>query len=203
MARDALNSKYDTIINYGYADESGEPGVGKNDHDYFVFCIIIINNLAEANKISDKIQKLKDDLKLPSNYEFHYIDNSKKVRAAFMDLIGRLDFRYIDVYIKKNNYRNYASVKNLSSLVLESLEKNSLNLSLEMDKNPSLYKEIRKQKKNYDIVLHCSEKESRGNNMIQLADYVTAIRTHYLKNSTKKDNRNAYLKIIKKRIDAE
>lgn len=28
----------------GYADESGEPGIKKNDNDYFMFCVVLIKN---------------------------------------------------------------------------------------------------------------------------------------------------------------
>lgn len=197
MAKNALQSK--NLIRFGYADESGEPGIGKNDHDYFVFCIVIVDNLEKANKISAKIQQLRQKLGLPYDYEFHYIDNSKKVRAEFIDLIDKLDFIFISVSIKKTNYRNFASVKNLAKQTLEILNRNGLNLSLEMDKNPSLYREIRTQKKNYSITLHCSEKESRGYDMIQLADYVTALRTRYLKYPTKVSVCDAYSKISKKK----
>lgn len=83
---------------------------------------------------------------------------------------------------------------------LSYLEKKRIDANVEMDRNPKLYRELRNRKKNYNIELHLTEKESRGNNLIQLADYVVAIKTHFLKDPQKASTIDAYSKIAKKSI---
>ena len=185
---------------FGYADESGEPGVMKNEHDYFVFCIVLFENREEALKCSGKIDEFRRKNNLSETHEFHFIKDSKKTRPAFVDFIERLNFSFISVAIKKNHLRNTASYKNMSELVLETLAKKHIDANAEMDKNPKLYKELCSCKKNYAIKLYLAEKESRGNNLIQLADYVAALKTRFLKYPQKVSVINAYSKIAKKSI---
>ena len=185
---------------FGYADESGEPGVMKNAHDYFVFCIVLFNSREKALECSSLIDNYRRKKTLSETHEFHFVKDSKKTRSAFVDFIGSLNFHYISVAIKKDHLRNTASYKKMSELVLESLDKKHINAKIDMDKNPRLYRELRAHKNDYSIKLHITEKESRGNNLIQLADYVVALKARFLKYPQKTGVIKAYSKIAMKSI---
>lgn len=184
----------------GYADESGEPGVKKNDHDYFVFCVIFIGNKEELSKIEKKIKIFRKKHGLPDDHEFHYAKDSKKTRFAFVKFISGLSFEFLFVAIKKDNYRDTASFANMADLTLSLLEKKGLNVNVIMDINPGLYKELRGRKKKYAVNLRFSERQSHANDLIQVADYVTTLSTRALKYPQKLGVTEMYSLIAKKRI---
>lgn len=187
-------------MKFGYADESGEPGVTKNSHDYFVFCVVIFKNRAAALDVSDQIEDFRKAYSLPDNFELHYAKNPKKIRLAFVDYISKLNFNFFYVSIKKDGSRATASFSKMTSLLLESLQTTAPKLKLEMDKNPRLYKEIRSRKKSYSILLHVAEKDSRGHNLIQLADYVTSLQSRFLRFPHSSSAEELYKKISNKII---
>ena len=189
-------------VMFGYMDESGMPGVALNSRDYFVVCVVVVRDREESLNLSDAIDDYRRTNNLPNDYEFHYIDNSKKVRAGFIGLIKYLDFGVVAVSIKKNRLKQHASYAEMAKLLLEQLAQNCPGISIEMDKNPNLYKELRSQKNCYDGTMHFKEKESRGHNLIQLADYVTAIKTRALKHNGKTSTGEVYKSIADKIIGA-
>ena len=165
----------------GYADESGEPGVKKNEHDYFVFCVILVKDKEQALKIQEKMAKFRKANNLSEDHEFHYVTDSKKVRPAFAKFIKSLDFKVLSVSIKKDDFRGTASFANMSELALELLEKKNVDVSALMDVNPRLCRELNVRKKNYAVKLHFKEAKSHANDLIQVADYVVALRARFLK----------------------
>ena len=183
---------------FGYADESGEPGVKKSDHDYFVFCIVLFKDRQAAEKCSNKIDEFRQIMGLPDGYELHFSNNPKNVKAEFVKFLKKIDFEFLSISIKKTSHRNDASYMGMAELVLEILSRKHIAVNIEMDKNPGLYRELRKKKKLYDTDVHFAEKESRGNNLIQLADYVTALRTRALKYPQKSGTVEMYGGISKK-----
>ena len=185
---------------YGYADESGEPGVMKNEHDYFVFCIVLFDNRQKALECSSMIDAFRRTHHLSETHEFHYSKDSRKTRAAFGKFIRKQDFAFVSAAIKKNHLRNTASYRRMSELVLDVLSKKHISADIIMDKNPRLYKELRTHKKYYHVELHFVEKESRGNNPVQLADYVTAFRARFLKYPSKAGVAEQYSNIANKSI---
>ena len=184
----------------GYADESGEPGLKKSGHDFFVFCIVLLKSEKELDKIQKKIMRFRAKNDLPEDHEFHFATDSNKIRPAFTKFIGNLDFDFISISIKKNNLRNTASFRNMASLVLKLLNNKQIEAKIVMDVNPALYRELRSQKKNYVNKLHFTERKSHASDMIQIADYVTALRTRALKYPSKKEVADMYGVISSKMI---
>ena len=185
----------------GYADESGEPGIKKNEHDYFLFCIVLLDNKEQALEIDERIAVFREDNLLSDTHEFHYATDSKRIRARFASLVSRLDFRFVSISIKKDNYQKTASFGNMSTYIMDVLERNGFDVKIIMDTNPRLKKELCSKKKNYKVDVRFSEKKSRGNSLIQVADYVTAIKARYLKNSSKKGVKQMYSRIMGKLVD--
>lgn len=185
----------------GYADESGEPGIKKNEHDYFVFCIVLLKNREQVANIEKEMERFRRNNRLTDNHELHYATDSKKTRANFARFIRKLDFDFVSVSIKKDTHQKTASFPKMAHLILDVLEKNHLDVKIIMDTNPRLRRELRVAKKGSNSNSHFSEKKSRGNSLIQLADYVTAIRTRYIKYSYKTTVAKMYLSIRDKLLD--
>ena len=184
---------------FGYADESGEPGIKKNDNDYFVFCIVLLKDKYKMEKIRDSIVKFRERFGLPENHEFHYATDSKKTRKEFATFIDSLDYSCISISIHKNKHQQTASFARMADLTLDALEKHRIDANVIMDINPRLYKELRVRKRSRNINLRFAERRSRGNDLIQLADYVTAFRTRCLKYPYKSNTR-AMFSLIEKKI---
>ena len=118
MTRKVLLSKNKGVVKFGYADESGEPGASKNERDYFVFCIVLVDSLTESLKISEKMKLLRQKLGLPETHEFHYATDSKRTRAAVMRFIRGLNFSFVSISIKKAASRQVASYVNMADYVV-------------------------------------------------------------------------------------
>lgn len=186
---------------FGYADESGEPGIKKSENDYFVFCIVLFRNKYEIERARDSIVGFRKRYSLPENHEFHYVTDSKKTRRGFARFIGYLEYSYISISIHKNEYQRTASFAKMADLILETLEKHHIDANVIMDINPRLYKELRVRKRGYNVNLRFMEKKSRGNDLIQLADYVTALKTRHLKYPHKSNVQALFSFIEKKNLD--
>lgn len=184
----------------GYADESGETGVKKNENDYFVFCIVLMKDQNQAQKIEEKIAKFRQANNLPSDHEFHYATDSKKTRAAFINFIKGLNFEFISVSIKKDGFRNTASFATMSNLVLRLFEEKQINVGVLMDSNPRLCRELRVRRKEYATDSYFRERKSHASDLIQLTDYVVALRTRFLKYRYKKSVAESYNLIIDKMV---
>lgn len=186
----------------GYADESGEPGVRKSKHDYFVFCIVLLKDKKQVSMIEKQIMDFRLKNGLLEDHEFHYAKDSKKLRLAFAKFLAELDFGFLIVSIKKDNTRTTASFARMASLVLSLFSKHGIDARVLMDINPKLFKELRCQKKKFTMDLHFAERKSQSSDLIQVADYVAAIYTRALKHPQDKSILQFYSLISKKQIDS-
>ena len=133
----------------GYMDESGTTGIAINNCDFFVICIVLFKSRDEAKKLSDKINTFRAKNHLSDTYELHYVENHKRIRSSFIEYLSHLSFTFISISIRKNNSKHYTSYSKMAKLILEALDNNLSNVTIEMDKNPKLYAELRKTKNNY------------------------------------------------------
>ena len=171
---------------FGYIDESGAPGVATHSKDYLSVSLVLFNNERIRDKSITIIEKLCKKLRLPQEYEFHCSSNSIRPQMEFIKLLHNLDFRFITIAIKKNNFKKTASCMRISKLLIDEIEKRFPKIKIEMDSNPTLYAELRKnirERNLRNIKIH--EKNSRNNRLIQVADYVVNISTKKAKNTTK------------------
>ena len=186
-------------ITYGYMDESGAPGVAKNTHDYFLVSIILFSNIKILTSCAKSINNLKFRLKLPDNYEFHRKKNSPKIRSEFEHLLSSLNFSFVTIAIKKDDFRNTATYRQMAQLVIENLSSHAPSIKLIMDINPLLHQELIKQskfKKSFSIRI--AEVKSHKEPLLQLADYVANICHGKLKNNPK--SKSIFAKIAKNQL---
>lgn len=182
---------------FGYIDESGAPGVASHKNDYLVAALVVFGSEENCNKSIAKINSLKEKLHLPEDYEFHCSSNSTRPQTEFMKNLSSLDFRFIVVAIRKNDFRKTASYVRLSSLMVDEIEKRFPEIKIEMDSNPTFYAELRKRIRERNLrSVKIRERNSRHSRLVQVADYVVNISAKKAKNTPK--SREWYSFIAKK-----
>ena len=182
---------------FGYIDESGAPGVASRKHDYLVASLVIFESEESRDKSITKINNLREKLHLPEDYEFHCSSNSTKPHAEFTKLLSTLNFRFITVAIRKNEFRKTASYVRLSGLIVDEIEKRFPEIKIEMDSNPTFYAELRKRIRERNLKrVKIRERNSRQSRLVQVADYVVNFSAKKVKNTPK--SREWYSFIAKK-----
>lgn len=182
---------------FGYIDESGAPGVATHPKDCLLVSLVLFDSEESRDKSIAAIENLRAKLHLPEDYEFHCSSNSAKPQAEFLKLLSTLDFRFITVAIHKNDFKKTASYTRMSALVMEEIGKRFPEIKIEMDSNPTLYKEFRKRIRERKLrYVKVRERDSRQSRLIQVADYVVNISAKKVKNTP--TAREWYSKISKK-----
>lgn len=86
-----------------FVDESGNTGdralVGSSD--YFVVAVVVFRNSADAQACDIAISRLRRELNLRSDYEFHYAHNSPRIQEAFLRRVSQHHFSYQALTINK------------------------------------------------------------------------------------------------------
>ena len=182
---------------FGYIDESGAPGVASRKNDYLVASLVIFESEESRDKSIAKINNLIEKLQLPEDYEFHCSSNSTKPQTEFTKLLSTLEFRFITVAIRKNDFRKTASYVRLSSLMIDEIEKRFPEIKIKMDSNPTFYAELRKRIRERNLKrVKIRERNSRHSRLVQVADYVVNFSAKKAKNTPK--SREWYNFIAKK-----
>ena len=178
-------------------DESGAPGVASYYNDYFLVSLVVFDSEEARNKSILAIEKLREKLHLPEDYEFHCSSNSTRPQTEFIKLLSSMDFHFITVSIHKNDFRKTASYARISALIVDEIEKRFPKIKIEMDKNPTLHAELRKKIKERKLKdLKIRERDSRHSRLVQVADYVVNISAKRVKNTPK--SKELYKNISKK-----
>lgn len=173
-------------MQYGYLDESGSPGKASHNNDYFAVSLIVFNTGKTRNNSIALINQLRQNLRLPSDYEFHCSSNSTRPQTEFFKLLSKMQFRFITIIIHKNEFRKTASYARISNLLMDEIEKRFPSIKMEMDSNPTLHAELRKrihERKLKNIKIR--EQKSHNNPLIQVADYVVNISAKKVKKAPK------------------
>jgi len=86
-----------------FVDESGDTGLkfGRGSSPYFAVTLVIFENEAEAEKLRLGIDTLRGELKLPRDYEFHFVKNNVPTRRAFLNAIKNNDFKFFTLVVDK------------------------------------------------------------------------------------------------------
>lgn len=170
---------------YGFMDESGAPGATTSYNDFLVVSLVLFSNKESMENCSAAIDRLRRQLGKTPSYEFHRSSNSTLSQREFDKLLRSLDFRFITVAIRKSKTKKHASYARITELLIrEILAQELTGLKIEMDSNPLLYAELRKQLKLRKLTsIHIKEQRSHSNNLIQLADYVVNISSKKVKNT--------------------
>ena len=193
-----------------FIDEAWDTGFQfeKQSSHFFTIWMVIFNTQNEAEKCNQRIQLLKNELHFSENYEFHYKKDSDRIKQAFFSAVAPYDFFYYWIIVNKQ-ILDLESLKlresfysYICSLLFEMartrlMEANVIidgGYSKSFDRNLQTY--LRKKFNTYNDhkIKKVRTEDSRKNNLLQLADYITSwIHREY---SSQKES---YLNIIKHR----
>jgi len=194
-----------------FIDESGDSGlkIDKGSSRYFTVGLVLFEEGEEAISCDQRIQLLKREVGWRENDEFHFKNNSDKIRVAFLKAVSPYNFFYYGIVINKDPKKLFGDgFKNKSSfykyacgLVFENAKEKMRDSTVIIDESGNLdFKNqlatyLRKRvNKNDKLLKKIKMQRSESNNLLQLADYVAGAINRSVKNEKKKSD--AYRKII-------
>ena len=136
-----LNLCYSADMLYGFMDESGSPGLAKNNNDFFVVSLVLFEKDV-VPKISRAIDRLRQRLGLPDYYEFHRKKNSKANREAFQELMENIDFKSITIVMQKRFDIKIDFYKHIARILITELASFPEPPKIKMDINPIFHRQI-------------------------------------------------------------
>ena len=197
-----------------FVDESGDTGrkILNRSSRYFVVAVVLFRDNDDAHACDAAIKRLRHSLDLPARYEFHYAQNHRRIKEAFLRTVSSHRFDYYTFAIDKGTI-NAAGLRTVFS---EGMYKFTARRVFEIAK-PCLTQNVNviidetggKRFRN-DLVAHLRNHitddagntlignvkihRSSGNELIQLADYVAGITNRSLRGSRQEaEYRERYL----------
>lgn len=194
-----------------FIDESGDTGrkLNKGSSKFFVISMIVFDDNKIAELCDKEIDKLRKDLNSKLKYEFHFSNNSDKVKLKFLEIINKYQFMYFSVVIDKDpkklwgpGFKDKESFYKYScSMVITNAMQYLSDAIVILDRsgNPVFRNRLAKylnQKINFNkkIIKKIKQQNSKSNNLLQLADYITGIVN---RKQTKGKNWQLYYKYIR------
>ncbi len=175
-----------------FIDESGDSGwkLGKGSSRFFTIALVIFEENEDAEKCDERIELLKHEISWSPKAEFHFKNNSNRVRTAFLEAVSPYNFFYYGIVINKDpkklwgeGFKNKESFyKYACGLVFENAKEKLKNATLIIDKSGNL--DFRNQLAKYlrrkinteeRLISKVKMQRSTSNNLLQLADYVAGI----------------------------
>ncbi len=180
-----------------FIDESGDSGlrIDQGSSRYFVVSLIIFEDHEEAEACDKRISLLGRELGYPEGFYFHFTDNSHKVRLAFLQAVALYDFIYFSFVLNKDPGKLWGEgfkfkeslYKAACSFVFENAKPYLKEAIVIVDKSGK--KVFRSQLATYlkrrinntanDVIKKVKMQPDRGNNLLQLADYVAGVTNRY------------------------
>jgi hypothetical protein len=180
-----------------FIDESGDPGlkIEQGSSRYFVVSLVIFEDHKEAEACDKRISLLGRELGYSEGFIFHFRNNSHRVRKAFLQAVAPYDFFYFGFVLNKDPRKLWGEgfkvkeslYKAACSYVFENAKPYLKNAIVIIDKTGK--KVFRSQLAKYlkrkmnaeekDIIKKIKMQPDRGNNLLQLADYVAGVVNRY------------------------
>ncbi|MGH9834733.1 MAG: DUF3800 domain-containing protein [Blastocatellia bacterium] len=194
-----------------FIDESGDPGL-KTDQGssrFFTIGLVVFEDHDEAQACDDRITLLKRELGWSEDSEFHFKTNSNRVRQAFLEAVAPYNFFYYGIVIDKDPKRldsdlfknKLAFYKYACGLVFENAKEKLIDAIVVIDEAGSLLfknqlsKYLRsKINRETRLIKKIKMRNSEGNNLLQLADYVAGVINRSV--SSEKPDAEVFRKII-------
>ena len=175
-----------------FIDESGDTGrkFDRGSSRYFLVSLILFADYEEALACDRRIDLLRHEIGKPANFEFHFANNSHKVRLRFLEAVRPYNFVYFTVVIDKDPKKLWGSefedkdsfYKYACNKVFTSALPYFKSAIVVIDRSGSpgfrnrLAKYLRNElSSNGKVIKKIKQQRSRQNNLLQLADYVTGI----------------------------
>ena len=86
-----------------FVDESGDTGlkVEQGSSELFTVVLVVFEENDEAQACDDRITLLRRELGKPDRFEFHFRENSDRIRQAFFEAVVPYNFFYFGFVINK------------------------------------------------------------------------------------------------------
>lgn len=194
-----------------FLDESGDTGrmTDKGSSQFLVVSLALFLDDDEALACDKRIELLRNELGIASDYEFHYSRNSKQKRLKFLEAIAPYNFSILTVAIDKNPNKLWGDgfndkksfYKYACHMVLTNAMPYLDKATLVIDKSggDTFSGELKKYLKNKfntnesNKIKNFKTQDSHRNNLIQLADYCASISNRKLQNKSDADTYYSYL----------
>lgn len=200
-----------------FIDESGDTGrkIQQGSSEFFTVGVVIFDDNDEALRCDQAISSLREEMSKPQDFEFHFTENSKRVKAKFIELISRFNFYYLAVSINKdpakltgegfNHPKSF--YKYACGLVLMNASQylHEANIKIDKSGNRLFQGELSKNNRQKidgrsgSKIKKFKSENSKNNNLLQLADYITGIVSRKIKG--KPDGIEYYKKISAKELN--
>ena len=198
-----------------FVDESGDTGLkfSEGSSDLFTVALVVFEENDEAAAADERITLLRRELKKPTDFEFHFKENSDSVRQTFLEAVARYNFFYLGFVVNKTALyaesllTREAFYAYACGLIFESAKPYLDSAVVKIDASGGrkfqrqlaayLKTKINTPGATIQRISSVTANDSRGSNMLQLADMVCgAIARSY---RSDKPERSRFRKIIKHR----
>jgi len=177
-----------------FIDEAGDTGLktDRGSSRYFVVALVLFEEHDEAEACDQRINLLRKELGYPENFEFHFRENSDRLRKRFLEAVAPYNFLYFGFALNKDldklwgpGFQHKESLyKFTCSLVFENAKPYLTNAIITMDESGTatfrsqLAKYLRGRMTTKGapcLIKQVKMQPSRGNNLLQLVDYVAGV----------------------------
>ena len=198
-----------------FVDESGDTGLkfSEGSSDLFTVALVIFEENDEAEATGERITLLRRELRKPADFEFHFKENSDGTGRAFLEALARYNFFYFGFVVNKaalyadSLLTTKAFYAYACGLIFESAKPYLDDAVVKIDASGG--RKFQRELASYlktkintpgtagQRISSITAKDSRGSNMLQLADMVCgAIARSYRED---KAEAGRFRKIIKHR----
>lgn len=176
-----------------FIDESGDTGrkIDAGSSRYFVISLTLFEEHDEAINCDQRIGLLRKELGIAESFEFHFTNNSHKIRLAFLNAIQPYKFLYFSVAIDKfpeklwgpgfqtkESFYKYACqmvFTNAMPYLNDAIVVLDKSGSPDFRNRLSKYLKSRMNDLNDKRIFKIKQQRSSSNNLLQVADYVSGI----------------------------
>ena len=198
-----------------FVDESGDPGLklDQGSSKYFIVTIVLFEEDEEAEAAELRINLLRRELRLASNFEFHFSENKATIRTAFLKAIEPYNFFYFGIVINKEKLYGEGFkfkepfYKYACGLVFENAKQYLYQATVIFDGSGSkdfrrqlhryLKRKINHKDRRYSYIKKVKIQDSSRNNLIQMADMICGAIRRSFRSDAKQDQQ--YRDIIRHR----
>lgn len=175
-----------------FIDESGDTGLklDQGSSSHFSIGLVLFESREVAEQCSRRIDKLRRELDLPWNFEFHYHKNKPHIKEAFLRAIAEFDFSYTAIAIDKRSLDvNTPTFRNKDAFYLFACDRvfteilpfleNAL-ITIDQIGSDNFRVSLRKRllaKNTFDFktIEDIQQKKSHKINLLQVADYIASM----------------------------
>ena len=178
----------------GFLDESGDTGlkVARGSSRFLVMALVTFDDDAEALRCDQRIDRLRQELRLAPTYEFHFAKNAKRIRPVFLEAVSSFDYGYHVLTLDKDPQKlgligisdERGLYERLAGFLVENARPFLVEATILVDRRGSRqpvraltrhFRSIVRSNEEHRAVKTVRQQDSHRNNLLQLADYVAGI----------------------------